>query len=294
MAGMTCDVCNGKVVASAKEGWFVCEYCDTEYPLEWMKAKFQKTQTIKVEGPVTVEGVENADTLYNRALDWLNLQDNGKAIEVLEVMVNQYPGDKRGWSKLARLKPEKRSIDNAVRLGDTALFEEWQTAAEAACIEVRNGQGEKWVNGNAFVLASDNRYNSFPSVKALLEEGNENAEFFKEFCSTIKNSPIFKNYINALRFLLDQPLSYPSTPTTIIGNLVGYYNSYYHRYDYGVANQIITKSTIQQTTNIISNMQKNKLCPKCGNPLIRKKPSKYDHFYGKCYCPQCDHCFEWK
>ena len=58
MAGMTCDVCQGKVVASAKEGWFVCEYCDTEYPLEWMKAKFQKTQNIKVDGPVEVKSVD--------------------------------------------------------------------------------------------------------------------------------------------------------------------------------------------------------------------------------------------
>jgi len=47
---MTCDICQGKVVASAKkENWFVCEYCGTEYPLEWMKAKFQKTQTVRLE-----------------------------------------------------------------------------------------------------------------------------------------------------------------------------------------------------------------------------------------------------
>ena len=56
MAGFNCDVCGGKVVSSAREGWFQCENCGSEYPTEWMKAKFQKTQAIKLEDPVTIDG----------------------------------------------------------------------------------------------------------------------------------------------------------------------------------------------------------------------------------------------
>ena len=49
MPAMTCDVCGGKVISAGRENWFVCEYCETEYPVEWMKAKFKKTQMAKVE-----------------------------------------------------------------------------------------------------------------------------------------------------------------------------------------------------------------------------------------------------
>ena len=66
MSNFKCDVCGGKVVSSSKEGWFQCENCGTEYPLEWMKSKFQKTQTVQVDGAVQVEGIANADNLYKR------------------------------------------------------------------------------------------------------------------------------------------------------------------------------------------------------------------------------------
>jgi len=46
MPAMACDVCGGKVVSTAKENWFVCVNCGTEYPLEWMRAKFQKAQKV--------------------------------------------------------------------------------------------------------------------------------------------------------------------------------------------------------------------------------------------------------
>ena len=66
MATMNCDICGGRVVATEKEGWFACDSCGMDYPLEWVKAKFQKTQTVKLEGTVKVEGQASVENLYRR------------------------------------------------------------------------------------------------------------------------------------------------------------------------------------------------------------------------------------
>ena len=50
MAGMICDVCGGRVVATGSAYWFVCEYCGVEYPLEWMQAKFQRQEVWRAQG----------------------------------------------------------------------------------------------------------------------------------------------------------------------------------------------------------------------------------------------------
>jgi len=84
MATMACDVCGGKVVSSAKEGWFECENCGTEYPLEWMKAKFQKTQTVKLDGEVKVEGAVTVESLYKRACLLLEDKNWKQADEILD------------------------------------------------------------------------------------------------------------------------------------------------------------------------------------------------------------------
>ena len=77
--GFKCDVCGGKVVSSASEGWFLCENCGTEYPLEWMKAKFQKTQTVSVEGKVEIGNIAGVDNLLKRARAFFAEGDYDKA-----------------------------------------------------------------------------------------------------------------------------------------------------------------------------------------------------------------------
>jgi hypothetical protein len=52
MADFICEICNGKVTPSQNRiGWFVCGGCGTEYPLAWMKAKFQGTQAAPAGTP---------------------------------------------------------------------------------------------------------------------------------------------------------------------------------------------------------------------------------------------------
>jgi len=232
-----CEVCNGNDLIK-QDGVFVCQYCGTKYSLEEIKK-----QLVEIAGPVQVVGVDNADTLYNRVLDWLNLQNNAKAIEVLKDMTEKYPGDIRGWSKLARLDPQKPYIDNAVHLGDKALYDEWEAKAEAACAEVRNGQAEKWVraygNHKDFILNSDERYNSFPCVKALLVEGKENAEYFNNFCRTLKAIGYKSSYGEAFRSMWGEYISInPKNPPAclIIGNL----------FNTDLCNSIITKAKISR------------------------------------------------
>ncbi|MCL2494586.1 MAG: DUF6273 domain-containing protein [Oscillospiraceae bacterium] len=118
MAGMICDVCQGKVVASAKEGWFVCEYCDTEYPLEWMKAKFQKTQA--------AEGT-SAENLLARAQEFYQRGDTKRAREYCERILD-IDAANEGAKAL-----QKRIADDAVRQSkeNQRIKEEYQKARDA-------------------------------------------------------------------------------------------------------------------------------------------------------------------
>ncbi|MCL2654931.1 MAG: DUF6273 domain-containing protein [Coriobacteriia bacterium] len=116
MAGMTCDVCGGKVVASSDhEGWFVCENCGTEYPLEWMKAKFQETQTVKVEGNVQVEGIASAENLYQRALLFLEQGDFNNATvyfdKVLDIDAGYAPAYVGKLAAKCQMKSESELVN---------------------------------------------------------------------------------------------------------------------------------------------------------------------------------------
>jgi hypothetical protein len=199
------EVCGGKLVFRNADN-FECESCGMNYPKEWVKAKVQEiTGTVKIEGRVEVTGKvqvdgdvggDSADTLYNRAIDWLNLQDEKKAIEVLLTMTERYPGDVRSWGKLARLNlpghividrqaifiNKSEIIDNAVRLGDDSLMGELESIVQNACDEIRSGQGEEWVHeifgigfGRGFVI---NPLHDFSCARELFAEGQENAEEF--------------------------------------------------------------------------------------------------------------------
>lgn len=255
-----CEVCQGNDLIK-QDGVFLCQYCGCKFSLEEIKK-----QLVEITNPVQVVGVDNADTLYNRALDWLNLQNNAKAIAVLKGMVEKYPGDIRGWSKLARLTSDgtysKTCFDNAVRLGDKALYDEWEAKAKAACEEVRNGKATVWTLGNARLL-------SFPCVQALLEEGEENAEFMKKLWDAIPPGNNGSQYSSLLKYLLagDEKSYFDAAHIRIIiGKFIFFGSSYL------VCNRVHTKSTIQQAFQDIEKLRagKFKLCPYCGGKKFDK------------------------
>ena len=82
MAAFTCDVCGGKVVSSGKQGWFVCENCGSEYPTEWMKAKYQNSKVVQVKGIATVEN------LLIRARQFFEQKDYDKAEEYCDKVLD--------------------------------------------------------------------------------------------------------------------------------------------------------------------------------------------------------------
>ena len=315
-----CEVCNSNDLIK-QDGVFVCQSCGTKYSLEEIKK-----QLVEIAGPVQVVGVDNADTLYNRALDWLNLQNNAKAIEVLKDMTEKYPGDIRGWSKLARLKPEMYSIDNAVRLGDVTLRADLavmeaektrraEAAAQAACDAIRNGQG----------TSLPYMYKNYPCVQQLLKEGEENADFYKRLCSTIKVPFFYKSgfaytslkrnsqnygssYTNALRYILTGdpivfevgkmgPVSITMGPvTTIIGNLFcyEYYESHGGSDDWTQnhkacfpANKVITRPMMQQAFQDVEKFRVAKVCPYCGNKRSAFSADVSSDGYGR-KCRRCN------
>jgi len=176
---------------------FVCEACGCKYSLEEVKKLVAK-----------VDGMDDADALYNRALDWLKLQNESKAVETLEIMVEKYPGDKRGWQKLALTVDapnNKTYMETAMKFFDDADFIktieedriERNRVAMAICDEIRKGGGVEWIE--KIVDITTRTYGEiqdvpvqakpqfdFPCVNDLLSEGKENAATFNLYWNSMK------------------------------------------------------------------------------------------------------------
>jgi len=242
--------------------------------------------------------------LYNRALEWLNLQDENKAIAVLKDMVEKYPGDKRGWGKLARLTPIKEIIDNAVRLGDDTLLCEIENAnkskeaaAQKACDEIRSGNGEKWLAQNIRYCGDFALDGKFSCVQDLIEESRTNADCFNKLMPSTNSMDAMKM---RGRYIKELNVAWPGFDLTygrskaekIIGNI--FITSWDERdvgtlYQFHTTNMILTKDVIQRTffeldRRLSKGLRfKNGLCTKCGIPKWEKG------FLNKItYCPKCE------
>lgn len=270
-------------VDSARDAW-VCGYCGTPYM-------------------VNLFGNDTADVLYNRALEWLNLKNEAKAIQVLREMIEKHPGDVRGWSRLARLMPNEYNVSNANRLGDTAILKffaaveaekqakeqkeadaitrERETTAQVICEEIRNGLGEKYGLGGQWAGEVHIRdYNDCLCVQQLLKEGKDNADFFNS------GLPSGDNFNRAVSSTIDRlwhvRTGYISqNAELIIGKFMSsfYYDEGYKVYQACVFDKIITKSEIQSAFQLIESRTKQRLCLWCGNEL---KTSRY-----RFYCVSC-------
>ena len=304
-----CEICGGKLMLRSVDA-FECESCGANYPKDWVKAKVQEIiGTVRVEGAVEVSGVESADALYKRALDWLDLQDKSKAVEVLQEMVEKYPGDKRGWQKLARVFPQKQKVNVALKFGDEELkilekkrYAEIADFAQTICNEIRNGQGDKWIDSirNLNSLGADGQglklkihsefdfetiseetdefVNTLPCVKALLEEGLMNAQhidaLYREYYFSYSDRR--KAILNAMEFAWDCKIEYSfGGATFIIGNIFVY--QYTDTYDHSrtiasICGKVFDAQSWKQPFERI----KNHLCIKCGG--------KRSFWSGHCAC----------
>ena len=308
-----CEICGGKLVFRNADN-FECESCGANYPKDWVKAKVQEIiGTVRVEGAVEVSGVESADALYKRALDWLGLQDKTNAIKVLQEMTEKYPGDKRGWLKLARIHPSERTFNVARQFEADEIKkieEEHLARAQIICDKIRNGKigkiEDEFIKGyDDFRLIptewAGNRlyFTNLPCYKDLLAEGRENADLFDGlYKNTISSSYLSEGLEDLLGKFVDEGFKIytdkfrkasfwigggSSNVSFIIGNLLIIKQFDYEGDDYYVfkTKNVLSKSFLQQVFSELHNWRMNNLCVKCGS--IRKSS-----FWSGTYCPRCD------
>lgn len=307
MKQITCEVCGSNDLLK-QDGVFLCQACGCKYSLEEVKKMM-----VEITNPVQVVGIDNADTLYNRALEWLNLQNEAKAIEVLKEMIEKYPGDKRGWQKLARLRTlDNHVIENALKFGDDELLAEMEAVAERACADVRAGHSKKWVRARPstfiptdFILETAKYYNVNSCVKKLLEEGKESADYFNQLWGALvakgKGSRLspYRHYHYAMEILLkrkcdgnlhDSYLRNSSFQARIIvGNMILYTyvedsitceNALFFH-------EVLTELAIEEIFDEVEHLLANSLCPYCS------KKNRFSLTTERGHCPACKKWVPW-
>lgn len=98
MEKLQCSVCGGALVMSDDGEKAVCESCGMSFKKETVKKMI-----MELSGPVKVEGIQNSDSLAERAETFLRLGEIRKAEEAFQKMTDEYPADYRGWWGLTRL-----------------------------------------------------------------------------------------------------------------------------------------------------------------------------------------------
>ena len=285
-------------VDSARDAW-VCGYCGTPFVVEKAIQQFNITNNINTP-MVNVFGGDTADVLYNRVLEWLALQNEAKAIQVLGEMTEKYPGDVRGWSRLAVLQPENGEyVNNAINLGDEELKEKNRQEAITICNDIRSGQAEKWITDaryrwQGYPVFHDTIYNSLPCVKALQTEGEENARALNDWVKKCREK--YPNYqkhgyiLKALDTLLGFPASYGMN--IIIGNVACYIehdeSSRYYRSVVG--KRVVTMAVLQSSFREIEGrvQDKNRVCLCCGQRFVWERVNTKDVKFKHLRCPDCD------
>ena len=103
MEKLQCSVCGGTLVMSNDGEKAVCESCGMSFKKETVKKMI-----MELSGPVKVEGIQNSDSLADRAETFLRLGETEKAHAAFRQMTDEYPADYRGWWGLTRLMDWER------------------------------------------------------------------------------------------------------------------------------------------------------------------------------------------
>ncbi|MEA4934070.1 MAG: hypothetical protein VB071_10925 [Lawsonibacter sp.] len=103
MQKLQCEICGGSLIMAEDGEGAVCESCGMRFKKETVKKMVMELSgPIKIDGPVQIEGMENASTLSARAADFEKLGMEESAQNVYREMTQKYPGDYRGGLGLAR------------------------------------------------------------------------------------------------------------------------------------------------------------------------------------------------
>ena len=287
-----CTRCGANLHVDSSNEATICNHCGTPFITEKAINNFNITNNISTP-MVSVFGGDTADVLYNRALEWLRLRNETKAIQVLCEMTEKYPGDIRGWSKLAHLCSDNVIyMENAAALGDEGFKEKCrqrEQKAIAMCFDIRNGHGEKWINSSHY-LFGDAQYNTLTCVKDLLNEGIENATYLSNRITALGWPDItqYTDVIGKIWGAHDALHHVRNDAKIIIGNLVFWW--YDSELFCKTCNQIITKAAIDNTFSTIGYRKANTLCLCCGKTLNHSDVKTFRHKDGKSRYYECANC----
>lgn len=131
MEKLQCSVCGGALVMSDDGEKAVCESCGMSFKKETVKKMI-----MELSGPVKVEGIQNSDSLADRAETFLRLGETEKAHAAFRQMTDEYPADYRGWWGLTRLMDWERYFYNS-GLGVAAMPEVCKRALQFAPEEAK-------------------------------------------------------------------------------------------------------------------------------------------------------------
>ena len=141
MEKLQCSVCGGALVMSDDGEKAVCESCGMSFKKETVKKMI-----MELSGPVKVEGIQNSDSLADRAETFLRLGETEKAHAAFRQMTDEYPADYRGWWGLTRLMDwEKYFYDSGTGKADMPLVckRALEFALEEAKKEIQDYFSEK-------------------------------------------------------------------------------------------------------------------------------------------------------
>lgn len=131
MEKLQCSVCGGALVMSDDGEKAVCESCGMSFKKETVKKMI-----MELSGPVKVEGIQNSDSLADRAETFLRMGETGKAQAAFLQMADEYPSDYRGWWGLTRTMDwEKHFYDGG--LDEAAMPQACQRAIDFAPEEIK-------------------------------------------------------------------------------------------------------------------------------------------------------------
>lgn len=98
MEKLQCSVCGGALVMNDTGDRAVCESCGMSFKKETIKKMI-----MELSGPIKVEGIQNSDSLVDRAETFLQMGERQKAMQVYQKITDEYPSDYRGWWGLTRI-----------------------------------------------------------------------------------------------------------------------------------------------------------------------------------------------
>lgn len=126
MQKLQCEICGGSLIMTEDGENAVCENCGMRFKKETIKKMIlELSGSVKIDGPVQVEGMESADALYRRGQGFEQIEEYEKAKRVYKELTNKYPMDGRGWEGYAEMAVWTRDkLSDDVHYSDDEYYQD--------------------------------------------------------------------------------------------------------------------------------------------------------------------------